>query len=179
MNNIKVTVEYETPKTNKFDELMTQYETIKQTADETVAYYKPLADMAEETKLLAIREQCKTIVNYLEKLHAINSTGIYDVMFYAPKELVTTTPKFKVKYDGEITWCGYPFTVEKYRNSKEQFNSGYHEDYNILGNWDKWNVYTTLENKCLELLNAEIAKQKNRGEKQKNRLNNITGGYDR
>ena len=43
MTNIKVTVEYEVPKTNKFDALMAEYEIAKKIADETESYYKPLA----------------------------------------------------------------------------------------------------------------------------------------
>jgi hypothetical protein len=47
MNEIKVTVAYEKPNTSKFDALMAEYEAAKKYADETVAYYKPLADIAE------------------------------------------------------------------------------------------------------------------------------------
>lgn len=173
MNNIKITVEYETPTTNKFDELMAQYETIKQTADDTVAYYKPLADMAEETKFLAIREQCQTIVKYLETLHNLNK-GINSVSVRGTKHDITSARTFSIEYDGRIMWNNCLFTLEIYKTYKYEFNAEYYDDYNILGNWDKWNVYARLEEQCLKLLNAEIEKQKNRGIAQKNRLANIT-----
>ena len=54
MNEIKVTVSYEKPTTSKFDALMAEYEAAKKYADETVAYYKPLADVAEDAKFDAV-----------------------------------------------------------------------------------------------------------------------------
>ena len=49
MNEIKVTVAYEKPTTSKFDALMAEYEAAKKYADETVAYYKPLADVVGQS----------------------------------------------------------------------------------------------------------------------------------
>ena len=71
MNEIKVTVTYDKPTTSKFDALMAEYEAAKKYADETVAYYKPLADAAEEAKFDAIMEQLETIKEYAKRISEI------------------------------------------------------------------------------------------------------------
>ena len=75
MNEIKVTVAYEKPTTSKFDALMAEYEAAKKYADETVAYYKPLADVAENAKFDAIMEQLETIKEYAKRIYKITEKG--------------------------------------------------------------------------------------------------------
>jgi hypothetical protein len=172
MNNIiKVTVEYETPATNKFDTLMSQYQEIKKTATETISYYKPLADMAEETKLNTILAQLETIKEYLKKLNLINP-DIKSISINSHDNGAYDYGKFTIDICNRIYWCSaHVFSIDYYRAHKWAFTRG--EYMNILGNWDKWEVYNKLEQKCLWYLNNEIKGQIKAAETEKNRLSNI------
>lgn len=176
MKNIKVTVEYETPKTDKFAELMKQYEEIKQTSTETVNYYKPLADAAEEKKLELILEQLKTIEGYLEQIYSINPQKI-NIVAYGITD-GHYDEKLVVKYEKStftVRWCEwYELSLGMYRQAKVRFNGEQYEGWNILGKWDEWKMYKQLEESCFNLLKREIDKQKKKAETEVNRLKNIT-----
>lgn len=172
-NMIKVTVEYTTPKTDKFTALLSQYDEVKKTAQETIDYYRPLADMAEETKLLAILEQLGTIKEYLWALNGINPHI---------KEVYITSYNYSSYDNGKVSlrivdnkilvyWHSHLFSVDYYRKNKWAFTDG--EYMNILGNWDKWEVYKKLETACLRMLKREVENQKAAAEKQIARLKNI------
>lgn len=181
MTNIKVTVEYETPTTSKFDALMAEYNAAKQMADETVEYYKPLAEMAEYAKFDAIMEQLKPIKYYAQKIFEL-SDGKYSVWInaYVTSQerggYATRTESFQVIYshatqDIEVRWMGSAFSKERMK----KYPGCYCDDgYNILGNWDKWQIYKRLETDAIQQLQRLIAKQKERGQAQIDRLNNIT-----
>ena len=168
MNNIKVTVTYEAPTTNKFDALMKEYEAAKKIADETVAYYKPLADVAEDTKFDAIMEQLQTIANYAKQICEI------DPEHRAVWISVYTTHSFsmcyRTNYPLAIKWDDASFTKDNLHKRPTWFTN---ESYNILGEWDKWQVYQKLENEACRQLKVAIARQFERGQNQINRLNNI------
>ena len=175
MNEIKVTVTYEKPTTSKFDALMAEYEAAKKYADETVSYYKPLADVAEEAKMLAILEQIEPIKQYAKQLGEMKSCGYADV-----KAIICET-RFKYEFvvcysvTGwyKITWHNTIFNHENLRNFRHVFTE---HSYNILGMWDVWKVYQRLEENAMEQLRHEINEQKRKANAQKNRLNNITKG---
>ena len=176
MSNIKVTVEYDIPKTDKFFEMLKQYEEVKNTADDVVSYYKPLADMAEETKFCAILEQLKVICDYAVTLYKINSSN-HRVSAYAFDNIHPGYGRgeFSVvvnnKCETILYWYSHPFTLDYYKNNKWAFTSG--EEMNILGNWDEWKLFEKLETRCLAMLKNEMEKQKKRAEEQKKRLDNI------
>ena len=175
MNNIKVMVEYTAPKTDKFQALLNQYEEVKKTADETVEYYKPLANVAEEKKLELILEQLETIVGYMKQLYTIQGSK-YPIESHAISNSGVDYKYFTIRSNGidtTIYWDGYPFTMKYYAENKSHFNNEYSYAYNILGNWDKWNMYQKLEDQCIEKLNRAIEEQKSRAEKQVNRYKNI------
>ena len=172
-NNIKVTVEYTTPKTDAFDALMAQYEEVKRNATETINYYKPLADMAEETKILAILDQIAPIKRYLIQLNKLNS-NITEISWYRYSSNGGKCP-FEIDLNGNVKWFGRLFNVDMLKHSTYIFTNRNCEDYNILGNWDKWNVYAELEERCISMLKNEIEKRKNEATEQINRLKNITG----
>lgn len=176
MNTIKVTVEYNIPKTDKFSAMLKQYEEVKNTADEVVSYYKPLADMAEEAKFSAILDQLEVICDYALTLYQINSRN-RTVSAYAFDEIhpgygrgefsVNVTEKGEVY----ISWYSHPFALDYYRRNKWAFTNGY--EMNILGNWDKWKLFEKLEARCIRMLQNEMDNQKKRAEEQKKRLDNI------
>lgn len=88
-NNIKITIEYTKPTTDKFEALFKQYEIAKQTAEATENYYTPLSEMAEERKLLAILEQLEPIKQCLKKIVAIGGYDEAKASYYecgAPRE---------------------------------------------------------------------------------------------
>jgi hypothetical protein len=178
MNEIKVTVSYEKPTTSKFDALMAEYEAAKKMADEKVSYYKPLADAAEEAKMDAILEQIEPIIEYTKQLAAISNSKVYINAHVSASEsgyyeLQTFSLTFHPEWDSVIiTWNHMPFNKERLKKYPEALVG---HDQNILGNWDKWNMYKSLENDAIRKLKTEIEKQHNRGEKQINRLNNIQG----
>lgn len=168
---IKVTVEYETPKTTKFEALMKEYETAKKVADETVSYYKPLADIAETAKFEAIEEQLEIIKQYAKQISDITNKATFiqewfgpwrfDVV-YRPRE---TTFKFEIKYGGN------PFI-----QSNSSFYTG---GTNIVGNWEKWNCIEELEKAALQQLDTLIEKERKRGEAEIVRYNNIIKGENK
>lgn len=178
MNEIKVTVTYDQPTTTKFDALMAEYNAAKKVADETAAYYKPLADAAEEAKMLAILDQLETIKDYANQLS----------MFYKNSELKIETHLstyerggsysqgiwFTVcrgKYgDFSIKWGSIDFNIETLRSRPDYFTDS---GWNILGEWDKWKIYERLEKHAINLLQNKINAQNNISQKQIDRLNNI------
>ena len=184
-NKIKVTVEYEVPKTNKFDALLAEYKVAKQIADEAESYYKPLAEVAEEAKFDAILHQLETIKGYAQKLSQLNgdncSVWIKAFIPYSERNdtnymsgsgdfTVTYFPKEQNHF--EIRWGGVIFDKERFNNGRCNFCSGSH---NVVGNWDKWMVYQRLEEDALSKLADLIQKQNTRKQKQINRLKNIQG----
>lgn len=175
MSNIKVTVAYEKPTTSKFDALMAEYEAAKKMADETVAYYKPLADAAEEAKFDAIMEQLEPIKEYAVRISEITN------------RTVAITANISASICGSANSDGEEFSV-MYRPkdklllirsawqefSRKQIKYYTEGSHNFIGNWDEWKVYEKLEAKAIRLLREEIAKQKSRVTEQIDRLHNIT-----
>ena len=162
---IKISVEYEMPKTTKFEALMKEFELAKKVADETVDYYKPLADCAEEAKFDAIMEQLETIKWYAQQISNIthNATFIREwfgpmafEIAYRPKE---TTLSFEIKYGGKIF-------------DKNDSNI-YSRRVNLMNNWEEWHCFEKLERNACEQLEDLIYKEKQRGQEQIERLNNI------
>lgn len=165
MSTIKVSVEYELPKTTKFEALLKEFELAKKVADETVDYYKPLADCAEQAKFEAIMEQLEIIKQYAKQISSITHEATFIrewfgscafQLAYRPRE---TTFAFEVKYGGK------PFV-------KDNCNL-YNEGTNIIGNWEQWHCFEILENNVCKKLEDLIEKEKQRGQEQIERLNNI------
>jgi hypothetical protein len=169
MNNIKVTVSYDKPTTTKFDALMAEYEVAKKMADETVSYYKPLADAAEDAKFDAIMEQLETIADYAKRICEIDINH-KAVWIKAYVFSTTFSVCYRKDYHLEIKWDGANFTKENLHQHPHWFCNG---DYNIMGNWDKWEVYQKLEDNACYQLKSAITKQTIRCQKQIDRLNNI------
>ena len=182
MTNIKVTVEYETPKTNKFDALLVEYALAKKIADETENYYKPLAEAAEEAKFDAIMEQLETIKQYAKLISDINNQVVYikaslsAELRKSPYKCMDSWKSFEVVYrpkDGiEVMWAGDRFTKERL---KKYPSAMCERECNIIGKWDEWGVYNMLEESAHRQLEYLIRLQNERGEKQINRLKNIQG----
>ncbi len=176
MNEIKVTVSYEKPTTTKFDALMEEYKAAKQIADETVSYYKPLADAAEEAKMDAILEQIEPIIEYAKQLSAMKKDKVtLNAYVNSSKSGHYGLQTFGITYHpcwdaAAITWNSMVFNKQRLKEYPEYIARS---PYNILGNWDKWNMYKGLENDAIRQLKNEIEKQHQRGQKQINRLNNI------
>ncbi len=185
MTNIKVNVEYEVPKTNKFDALLAEYAVAKKIADETEAYYKPLAEVAEEAKFDAILHQLETIKYYAQQIsqlcddrHAVwikatipyHERNDHSYMYGSGDFTVTYFPKEQNHF--EIRWGGVYFDKERFNNGRVNFCSG---SCNVVGNWDKWKVYQRLENDAIKQLNELIKKQEAKKQAQIDRLKNIQG----
>jgi hypothetical protein len=172
--DIKVSVEYETPKTDKFAALMAQYNEVKQIAADTVSYYKPLAEAAEAAKFDAIWKQLSTIFEYLRQLNRIGS--VYNKVYGC---FGRDAKCFSVAIEHcvpVVKWGNTTFSKEAVTKQPRLFNADASEYYNILGNWDKWRVYEKLESECIRLLEFELKRQKDAAEAQVKRLHNITGG---
>lgn len=169
MNNIKVTVSYEKPTTTKFDALMAEYETAKKMADETVSYYKPLADAAEDAKFDAIIEQLETIADYAKRICEIdpNHRAVWIKAYVSSTAFIVC---YRKDYKLEIQWDGADFTKENLHKNPGWFFNG---RYNIMGNWDEWEVYQKLEDNACRQLKEAITRQTARCQKQIDRLNNI------
>jgi hypothetical protein len=182
MNEIKVIVSYEKPATTKFDALMEEYKAAKKIADETVAYYKPLADAAEEAKMDAILEQIEPIIGYAKQLAQITEKDRITICSYVNQsqsgyyDLLSFTVEYKAFADKTvIRWGVASFNKENLKTRPGYF-TGY--DCNILGNWDKWNIYQGLENNAISQLKTAIEMQHKKGREQVDRLNNIQKGVN-
>lgn len=175
-NNIKVSVEYDTPVTNAFDALMEQYHITKNLATETTAYFKPLADAAEEAKAAAIMEQIEVIADYVRQLHSL---GGHHIHYYASARCSERDDfgfcfTVKVTINGtEATWRHARFTVDNVKRYPAAFNAEEDDEYNILANWGKWRVFEKLERHCLRHLREAIEEQKEAAEYERKRLENI------
>lgn len=177
MNEIKVTVSYEKPTTTKFDALMEEYKAAKKIADETVAYYKPLADAAEEAKMDAILEQIEPIIEYAKQLAQITREERVTIRYHVSQsqsgyyDLQPFTVEYKAFADQTVIRWGLANFNQK--NLKIRPGHFLGDGSNILGNWDHWNVYHGLENNAISQLKTAIEKQHKRGKEQIDRLNNI------
>ena len=175
MNEIKVTVTYEKPTTSKFDALMAEYEAAKKYADETVAYYKPLADAAEDAKMNAILEQIEPIKRYAKQIAEMKTSSYADIK--ATIHETRFAYEFIVSYSAtggyKVTWHNTIFDRERLREYPHVFTQ---HSYNILGMWDEWKVYQKLEENAAGQLRSAITEQKRKANAEKNRLYNITKG---
>lgn len=182
MTNIKVTVTYDKPSTSKFDALLAEYALAKQIADETESYYKPLADIAEYAKLDAIIDQLQPIMDYAKAIFEIQGCrySVWITAHISASEMGRDSYRggesFNVIYDHktrkiEIRWKGDAFSKEYMQKYPGCYCS---DGQNILGNWDQWNMYKRLEEDAIQQLKRYIASQKERGQKQIDRLYNIT-----
>lgn len=161
MSTIKVSVEYEIPKTTKFEALLKEFEVAKKVADETVDYYKPLADCAEKAKFDAIMEQLETIKEYAKQISGITQqatsfrkwfgASAFEIV-YRPKETVFA---FEIKYGGKPFVQNNPYI------------------YNVIVNWEEWHCFEELEKEACNQLKELIEKEQQRGQNQIKRLNNI------
>lgn len=177
MSNIKVTVSYEEASTSKFDALMKEFEAAKQLADEQVAYYKPLADAAEDAKFQAILEQLETIKEYARRLAKISRSNEALLDAYLSSEDLRgySGSYFKVicKNDRvEVKFDDIPFTPEYFQLRREKFCN---RSYNIIADWDKLGIYETLEEKAHRAIKYKIEEAQMRGQNQIKRLNRVTG----
>jgi hypothetical protein len=173
MSNIKVTVAYEKPTTSKFDALMEEYEAAKKYADETVAYYKPLADAAEDAKFDAIMEQLETIKMYARRIAEIRECDKREVCITAGvhgymRGDSCSSVYFEVEYRPDT--CKFVVACDHMPFVKGRFCEGRH---NFVGKWEEWKIYEQLEKNACDQLQSAIKAQEHRSQKQIDRLNNI------
>ncbi len=166
-NVIKITVEYEQPKADKFNELLTQYHNIKKISDDTISYYKPLADAANEKKMELIIEQVKTIQQYLTEINKLDNR--YNVVCERIN-IAGTYRNFKV-FSDKIYWYDEPFTMNQYITSNDYMKGTFET---VFIKWDELKIYESLEKQCVDKLNIIIDREKAKAEKQIKRLKNIT-----
>lgn len=181
MTNIKVTVAYDKPSTSKFDALLAEYALAKQIADETESYYRPLADAAEYAKFDAIIEQLQPIMDYARAISEMQDykCSVWITAHISKAELggyAMSSESFNIIYNHnthniEVRWSGDTFS----KDLMKKYPGCYCDDgRNILGNWDKWCVYKRLEDDAIQQLKRAIGRQQERGQKQIDRLYNIT-----
>ena len=168
MTNIKVTVEYEKPTTSKFDALMVEYEAAKKYADATEAYYKPLADAAEEAKVAAIMEQLQTIKGYAMHISNITGKNVYIQVWIGAYRL--DADYYRDNGHFNVAYGGTPFTQTSVTHKRNPFFEG----ANLIGRWDELHAYQKLEDEAFALMRTAINQQNKRAEYQINRLHNIT-----
>ena len=169
MNEIKVSVTYEKPATTKFDALMAEYEAAKKMADETVSYYKPLADAAEDAKFDAIMEQLETVKDYANQISEIKGESVW-LRAKNPKQAIYFVVIYRKTSGYEIEWSGIPFSKQTMHNHPNRFCEG---AWNIIGMWDEWKIYEQLEKDAFCQLKQAIDQQYKKAEHQVSRLYNI------
>lgn len=176
MNNIIIKVEYEKPKTDAFALLLDQYNAAAELAANAKNYYRPLAEAAEQAKFAAILDQLETIKEYLRKLHEINP-DIKRIETYSPVERDPKCLEMKMEISKSneicIYWANYPFTIEQYQREAWIFTDERCGYLNILGNWDRWGMYTRIEKACMSRLRWEIHRKTEAAKREQMRLENI------
>ena len=180
MNEIKVTVTYDKPTTSKFDALMAEYEAAKKYADETVAYYKPLADAAEDAKFDAIMEQLETIKKYAKRISEIKDDAAVWIKAHIPSSVCGCAnsggQEFQVVYRPKETTYMWEISSAHVKFDRKRIAYHSEDSHNFIGNWDEWRVYEKLERNAISQLNELINEQKRRANAENNRLYNITKG---
>ena len=174
MNKIKISVEYERPTEDRFTELLNAYELVKAETDAVVSYYKPLADAAEEAKAKCILDQLKNIEKHLRILKNITGFKTAEASCRNGNSNSNFTAVVNSYDEFIVYWRGQHFSLDAIKKYPRFYNGEMEDGYNIIGNWDKWGVYSKLEEMCIRDLKYEIQKQKERAENEKNRLKNIT-----
>lgn len=179
---IKVSVSYEQPETTKFDELRKQYDIAKQIADETVSYYTPLAEAAEEAKMKAILDQLKNIERYCFQIASLRTSKKAKVSTMITGEMRGHHNLGCIWFSVECTiendhipkyykkWGYNEFSMENLKNHSYVFTD---KGFDILKNWDTWKVYQELEDNAIYQMKSLIKQQEERGKEQIERLNNI------
>ena len=175
MNEIKVTETYDKPNTTKFDALMAEYEAAKKCADETVAYYKPLADVAEEAKFDAIMEQLETIKDYARRISEVKGDGaVWITANFTPNELdAYTSDNFEVVYRPKETTSKWVIQTKHGEFTRKYIKYYCESGRNFIGRWEELKVYQRLEESAYRKLREAIADQKRRGNHETNRYHNI------
>ena len=175
MNEIKVTVTYDKPNTSKFDALMAEYEAAKKCADETVAYYKPLADVAEEAKFDAIMEQLETIKEYAKKISETgNGRAVWITAHFEYTELGGhSADNFEVIYRPNETT--FMWEIKTRHGSFDRPHAKYYceSGRNFIGDWERLKVYQRLEESAYRQLREAINNQKRKANHEQNRYHNI------
>lgn len=162
-NKIKVKVSYEQPATTKFDALLKEYEVAKKVAEETVAYYKPLADVAEDAKFEIVLEQIETLKKYVEKVCEISdkSECFY---WYGGDFMIGHSPNnLKVR----CTLRGESITKENFAKNRTNLTWQY-----MLRSWESG--YKEIERLICERLQELIKKEESKGQREIDRLKAIT-----
>ena len=175
MNEIKVTVTYDKPNTTKFDALMAEYEAAKKCADETVAYYKPLADVAEEAKFDAIMEQLETIKEYAKRISEIKGgTAVWITANFTPHELgAYTSDNFEVVYRPTETTHRWVIQTKHGEFVRKYIQYYCENGRNFIGRWEELKVYQRLEESAYRKLREAINEQTRRANHETNRYHNI------
>ena len=175
MNEIKVTVTYDKPNTTKFDALMAEYEAAKKCADETVAYYKPLADVAEEAKFDAIMEQLETIKDYARRISEIKGDGaVWISAYYTANEMGSyTSDAFEVIYRPKETTCKWEIKTKGGEFVRKYVKYYCENGRNFIGGWEELKVYQRLEANACKQLREAINEQTRRANHETNRYHNI------
>lgn len=179
MKPIKVSVSYECPQTTRFDELFKQYTIAKQIADETVSYYEPLAEAAEEAKMTAILDQLKNIKRYCYQIASLKTSGQASISTLITGEMrdscgglwftIQCTIKNNIP-EYYIKWGNVEFSIDTLKRIPHAFTG---KGFDILKNWDEWKVYKDLEDDAIYKIKSFIETEEKRGKTQIERLNNM------
>lgn len=166
MNNIKVTVDYQLPNTDKFDALVEQYLAIKSITDTTKETMIPLIQEGGKAKYDAICEQLFIIAQQLKKISLLSDQSfVYVTAYYGNNHEKIIVEYFKdsdiieIYYNNEYVCSKYDFLDwEKYKDNL--LSSG-----GLVTNWNNYNIIENLQKQCNFILKSMIDNQKREAEK--------------
>lgn len=166
MNNIKVTVDYQLPNTDKFDALIEQYLAMKAITDTTKETMIPLIQEGGKAKYDAICEQLFIIGQQLKKISLLsNKSPICISAYYGNNHEKIIVEYFKAADVVEI------YYNNRYGCSKYNFLDWENKKDNLLSlgglvtNWNNYNIIEKLQEQCDFILKSMINNQKREAEK--------------
>jgi hypothetical protein len=165
MNNIKVTAEYISKPSNKFDALVAEFEAAKALAEATEAEKQPLIDAMGEAKLELIKKQLYEIVSKLFVIVRITGRDCEIkaekmVNYYNYKASVPVNHRYTIR----IYLGGYDIN-----SSREWWFS---ED-GIVTKWNELKLYDMILKECEKRMTSLIDEQNKKIERINNTFNNM------
>ena len=177
MNNIKVTVDYELPTTDKFDALLEQYLQAKSIAETTKETMTPLIQMGGKARYDAICEQLQVIVGQLKKIALVSeshssqsATGYYHLRGESYRMCVVYYPsrdKVEITYREKFGYTSRDFLNWEYNQNDLLDLDG------LVTCWNNFTIIEDMQKQCNYTIQNMITEQQKKAKKIASTLNKI------
>lgn len=177
MNKIKVTVDYETPSTTKFDALIEQYLAAKAVTEQTEDTMIPLIKEGGQAKYEAICEQLYVIADQLKKIselrggqHTEEASGTYFLNDDCYRMYVRYYPvrnEIAITYRERFGYTAWDF-LDWENQSKDLLSLD-----GLVTNWNQFKIIEEMQRNCNWHLRCMIETQQKKAKTITETLNKI------